>query len=122
MTNNKDITIEELEELADRYFHGVENYNCAEAVLAIASARGIDCKNKIPMAGAWGGGRSEYGYCGALYAALSITPEEEKEAATEKFRAAIGNIHCRDIRKANKCTCQDCVIQGCKLVLCKEES
>ncbi len=100
---------EEIEKLVDRYFHGKENYNCAQSVLCIVKEKNSLNKIDIDTASAWGGGRSPDGLCGALYALLSQTPKEQHEKIISEFKSKVGSIKCREIRKANTTSCKECV-------------
>lgn len=108
---------EDLKKLTDRYFHGKENYNCAQSVLQIAHDTIESDLNNLVNAANWGGGRTEKGYCGALYAALSLTPEDKHAAIIAEFKENVGAILCRDIRATGKTSCPQCVIQACKCLL-----
>ena len=103
-------------QLAARYFHGQEGYNCAQAVLAISHELIGTTDNNISQATAWGGGRAENGYCGALYGALSLCPQEMHQEIIDEFNKRVGATRCREIRPNGLKPCQECVAIGSELV------
>ena len=103
-------------QLAARYFQGQEGYNCAQAVLAISHELIGTTDNNISQATAWGGGRAENGYCGALYGALSLCPQEMHQEIIDEFNKRVGATRCREIRPYGLKPCQECVAIGSELV------
>ncbi len=79
-------------------------YNCAQAV---ALAFGRD--DLLGPMQSCGGGRAPDGLCGALYAALSVAPEDRSERIKTSFQKATGSLLCREIRPAGKVSCLECV-------------
>ncbi|MGI6680889.1 MAG: C-GCAxxG-C-C family (seleno)protein [Bdellovibrionota bacterium] len=114
------------QKLITKYFRGHEGYNCAQTVLKVLS---IECNNfnitdsSINEAKAFGGGRAESGYCGALFGALSALDNKEiANKLIEKFKTEIGNLTCKEIRKENKKSCKDCVSCALKFFLDDENT
>jgi hypothetical protein len=97
-------------EKALRYFRGVEQYNCAQAILkAFQDEYGIPQK-KIDEFAAFGGGRAKEGVCGALFAGQEIFDEDTRKQSLERaFSNAAGSSKCREIRKMNQLSCGECV-------------
>ncbi len=93
---------------AAEFFRGSEGYNCAQAVIAAWNELyGTD--HDVVFHQQHGGGRAEDGLCGALYAALQISPEHE-EALKKVFADKAGALKCRQIRQAGAFSCKDCVM------------
>ncbi len=87
-----------------------ERLNCAQSV-----ARGfqelLDVDDDIiKELSNKGGGKAQDGQCGALFSALELTDNEShKDRITEFFLNEAGSQKCREIRKANKLSCAECV-------------
>ena len=80
-------------------------FNCAQALMMGAGHP----ERKDEMA-ACGGGRAPGGMCGALYAALQLTPAERHEALIAAFKARVGATTCREIKgAATPVPCAQCV-------------
>ncbi|MFP4472868.1 MAG: C-GCAxxG-C-C family (seleno)protein [Candidatus Omnitrophota bacterium] len=93
-----------------RYFHGKEGYNCAQAVLKIMQKSGMSVPSEdVEAMSRCGGGRAPEGLCGALYAALEITPPERRAELGAAFEQAVGSRYCREIRRGKMAPCRDCV-------------
>ena len=94
------------------YFCGVPRmYNCAQAVAAGAGA--LDRVSGFAQAG---GGRAPGGMCGALYAALSLIPEDgKKKEAEAEFLKEAGFVCCRDLKAAGV-PCTRCVELASRLL------
>jgi Putative redox-active protein (C_GCAxxG_C_C) len=103
-------------EQVDRYFHGVEKYNCAQALLKIMEAKFPAKAELIPIFKAFGGGRAPEGLCGALYGALELTPESEHLSLRNKFCEVAGSEKCSGIKNLNKLSCPCCVEVAVDLV------
>ena len=73
-----------MEEKAKSLFHGVEKYNCAQAVLAAYKDKVNVSQETIDEFKAYGGGRVPTGYCGALHAALYLTQGDKAMEAKLK--------------------------------------
>ena len=56
-----------------------------------------------------GGGRAPGGRCGALHAALRITPEDKHEDIIQGFVAETGSELCKEIKTVCKTPCTKCV-------------
>lgn len=87
-----------------------EKKNCAQSILVgFRDACGVP-DTDIDAARSAGGGRAEGGLCGALYAALQLSGENEtKETLQQQFIEKAGSERCRDIRQLKKLSCEECV-------------
>lgn len=87
-----------------------EQLNCAQSVLrAFQPQHGI-AETEIHQARRLGGGRAEGGLCGALYAALRLAgPQADSQRLRADFVAAAGAEKCREIRRAARLSCAECV-------------
>lgn len=83
-------------------------YNCAQSVAAAAEA-GTETVAKLAAAG---GGRAKGGCCGALFAALLLTPSEAHDALKREFQARAGALTCREIKQIHHFPCTECVKLG----------
>ena len=81
-----------------------KTHNCAQAVAA-----GCGRDDLVESLKVCGGGKAPEGYCGALYAALLLSPKELHPALKETFRNKVGSEFCREIRAAGKTPCVKCV-------------
>jgi hypothetical protein len=98
-----------MKERAIEYFHGAERDNCAQAVHRSLNKFNRDQAHTIcELAGA-GGGRAPGGLCGALYAAKQVLPEDRKAELRAYFEKHAGAVHCREIRRASRMSCRECV-------------
>ena len=92
------------------YFRGEHRYNCAQAVLkayALLVGLGDSCLDRFSR---FGSGRAPEGECGALFAAKAILQDHSaKQKTEEEFVHAAGSKNCRDIRKSQRFTCEQCV-------------
>jgi hypothetical protein len=79
-------------------------HNCAQAVAA-----GTGHEELSAELAACGGGRAPGGMCGALYAALRVTPESAHEGIKKAFEAAVGSTLCRQIKGVCHTPCEKCV-------------
>ena len=87
-------------------------HNCAQAVAAGAGEEELSAELKC-----CGGGKAPEGRCGALYAALRLTPEECHSEVLQRFKAAAGSEFCREIKAGNPpFSCAECVRTGAELV------
>jgi hypothetical protein len=87
-----------------------EHLNCAQSVLrGFQEQTGIS-QETVDEARSLGGGRAFEGRCGALYAALELTPSPEVKASLiDTFIKQAGSDKCREIKKLGKFKCIDCV-------------
>ena len=92
------------------HFRGKQRYNCAQAVLkAFAPSVGLEdtCLEQFSH---FGRGQAPEGECGALFAAKSVFQDLiTKQEIEKEFVLAAGSRKCRDIRKGQKFTCEQCV-------------
>ncbi len=87
-------------------------HNCAQAVASGAGDEALSDAMKL-----CGGGKAPLGRCGALHAALELTPESVHEKLIADFSAAAGAETCREIKNAvSPFPCAECVRLGAKLV------
>ena len=93
---------------ATSYFHGKEGYNCAQAILKAFQDRYNVSNEMIEQYKQYGGGRAEGGTCGALYAALALASDDQKQMIKTIFEQAANNTLCEEI-KDKTLSCQDCV-------------
>ena len=87
-------------------------HNCAQAVAAGAGDDLLAEEMKT-----CGGGKAPLGRCGALHAALVLTPETSHEQLIKEFVQKAGAETCREIKSA-ACPypCPECVRLGDELV------
>ena len=102
---------------AKALYHGVEKFNCAQAVLkAFEKEHGVS-ESDIQTASKAGGGRAEDGLCGALHSARKlVSGGAELERLEGAFEAQTGALKCREIRKLGRLNCKECVALSAKLV------
>lgn len=87
-------------------------HNCAQAVAAGAGDETLSAELQ-----SCGGGRAPGGRCGALHAALLLTPEDSHAELINRFCAAAGAETCREIKAGNPpYPCAECVRTGAELV------
>ena len=110
MTNSSKSKVLEKNRAISFFHRKPENYNCAQAILlAFQEEFNID-DEKVHVFKAFGGGRAPKGYCGALYAALSLDlPQEVKNEIESKFIQAARFITCREIKINKTLSCIECV-------------
>ena len=87
-------------------------HNCAQAV-----AEGCGNKELALMMSPCGGGKAPEGRCGALHAALAMTPESVHETLIAEFVAVAKAPDCRSIKgQASPTSCAECVRIAAELV------
>ncbi|MBN2686265.1 MAG: C_GCAxxG_C_C family protein [Pontiellaceae bacterium] len=91
------------------HFRGPERYNCAQSVYRSLEKHQEVPAEKVSALASAGSGRAPEGLCGALYAAKLVLSEDRKTELRGWFEENGGSIHCREIRKARKMSCRDCV-------------
>lgn len=79
-------------------------HNCAQAVVDGCGGT----TEQVEAMATFGGGRAPEGYCGALYGALTLCPEQENEIKAD-FKAACGALTCKEIKTLTKTPCPECV-------------
>jgi len=89
-----------------------KTHNCAQAVAA-----GCGRDDLVEALKANGGGKAPEGRCGALHAALLLSPMEKHDELKEAFKDTAGSEFCKEIRSAGKTPCVRCVEIGAELVL-----
>lgn len=95
---------------ASARFHGVENYNCAQAVLKFFEDHTAASQEKIKEFKQFGGGRAPAGVCGAIYAAARIMNNEKlTDELKERFKQEAGSLGCREIKAVGRLSCAGCV-------------
>ena len=87
-------------------------HNCAQAVAAGAG------NDELAQAmSVCGGGKATLGRCGALHAALMLTPENNHSALIAEFVQHAGAETCREIKAAEQpFPCAECVRLAAELV------
>jgi hypothetical protein len=92
-----------------------ERLNCAQSVLHAYHKVSGDTTIPLLDMKAFGGGRAPGGLCGALHTACTVVPEK---AASLKARFAeiTGSVLCREIREANRHSCEVCVSESAQLL------
>jgi len=93
-----------------QHYHANHLGNCAQSVgAAWANAHKKDIDEVTQRFAACGGGRAEGGLCGAIYAAITLHPEQ-KDKILEKFKAETGGfVNCKEIRPLKVTSCNECV-------------
>lgn len=96
--------------IAEELYHGKEGYNCAQAILKTFQQEFKVAESTIIEASEKGRGRAEGGKCGALYAALELAKtKEQQHKLNYAFMTNGASLSCKEIRKARKMTCKECV-------------
>jgi hypothetical protein len=89
--------------------------NCAQSVLhayqTVYGSTTISLADLKPL----GGGRSPGGLCGALHAACALVPDKA-ETLKRRFAEKAGSTVCRELRRANRYACEDCVSHAAELL------
>ncbi len=85
--------------------------NCAQAV-----CHGAGRDELIEDMVGCGGGKVADGICGALYAAQCLIPEQHREQLTRDFIQLNGACRCRELKGAQRVSCQDCVSRAATLL------
>jgi hypothetical protein len=92
-----------------------EQLNCAQSVLygyqQVTGDTGISIASLKPF----GGGRAPEGLCGAIYSACLVAPDAANDLK-ENFSKVIGSAFCRQIREANRHSCDVCVSRASELL------
>lgn len=97
-----------MREKAMAYFHGVEGFNCCQALLK-AFQNSHDVSEQVILdAKRFGGGRAPDNVCGALFALHMMAPNNVNET-TDAFRQEVGSHLCREIRGNKLRSCRACV-------------
>ena len=78
--------------------------NCAQAVAA-----GCGRAELVGELASCGGGRAPEGRCGALHAAMMISPRENRESIRQAFIAENGSEFCRELKTVHRVPCEKCV-------------
>jgi hypothetical protein len=95
-----------------------EKLNCAQSVLRAFQSHRTIHEDDILRARHLGGGRADAGLCGALYAALQLADEPSiKQKVREAFVSDAGSDKCREIRRAARIPCVECVRLATHLVV-----
>lgn len=95
-----------------------ERLNCSQSVLrAFQECRQIS-EAEITAAQRHGGGRAENGICGALHAALRLADAPAVRAQLQDgFVTHAGATTCREIRRAGRLPCLECVRLAARLLV-----
>ena len=105
-----EITSSDLDRAAAVFHQPPHHANCAQSV-AILSGR----EDLVPGLAACGGGRAPEGLCGALHAALILSPAVKRDEIIAAFRSAAGATTCRELKGVVKTPCVNCVAIGAAL-------
>ena len=99
-----------------RFFHGIEGYNCAQAVIKIHDHTDT-LEHVIQELNTKGGGRAPHGMCGALYSALEMANDDDKKQyIREEFVNQNGSENCRELKRVHHTPCEQCVESACRLL------
>ena len=90
-------------------------FNCAQTVMRIIEDEDAISAKKIEKAKQHGGGNAPEELCEALYAVLQYLPKEDRCKFRKAFQKSIGSEKCKDIRKENKFSCQECIKKAMEL-------
>lgn len=96
---------------ASAYFHDEEhNWNCAQSILKAHQALADLTDEELELHyRSKGGGRAEGGLCGAIYAAMQLTPEALQPRLLERFAARTGGLTCRELKGRCGRSCRELV-------------
>lgn len=84
--------------------------NCAQSVLYAFQPRRAIAEAEIVRARSLGGGRADNGRCGALHAALHLAEDTvSRERLRTVFVESAGSEKCREIKRAGRVPCVECV-------------
>ena len=87
-------------------------HNCAQAVAEGCGRGDLTCAMKV-----CGGGKAPLGRCGALHAALELTPKECHKELIAEFTASAKAEDCASIKaQEHPLPCAECVRLGAELV------
>ncbi len=96
----------------------LERLNCAQSVLRAFQAPGQPCGETVRAASTAGHGLAAGGLCGALYVARQLAGTEvARERISSEFAAATGSTRCREIRRAGRVPCVECVRLATRLLV-----
>lgn len=82
-------------------------YSCAQTIYA-SFAKEIT-EEKLAYYKSISGGRCEGGFCGALFAARDLVPENQRANLDDFFAKNAGALTCKEIKTNAKTPCIDCV-------------
>jgi len=98
-----------------------EPFNCAQSVAEACKEIFNLPLNISESYSDLGGGKAPEGYCGSLYAAITIlnmTDKSDKVESVKKyFLDNAGSVLCKEIRLNKKMSCLDCVTQSVECLL-----
>lgn len=87
-----------------------ERKSCAESILTAFQDHLPVSEDDLRASVALGRGRAPGGVCGALEAALRLSPSPDTHARIrERFVAQAGSDKCREIRHGRTASCVECV-------------
>ena len=84
-------------------------FNCAQTIMKIIEDHYNIPSENIENAKKYGGGNAPYGMCGALHALLRYLPQKDHEQVRSSFKDHIGSEKCKEIRKDQKFSCEECI-------------
>lgn len=91
-------------------------YSCAQTIYA---AFGGTDKSRLAYYKENSGGRAPENMCGALFAALELAPESERQAISASFAERVGSTKCREIKALHKTPCEECVLAAAEILKSK---
>ncbi|MGO8704019.1 MAG: C-GCAxxG-C-C family (seleno)protein [Candidatus Brocadiia bacterium] len=87
-----------------------EGLNCAQSILRAFQEECDIPEETVREARRFGGGRALEGRCGALHAACELSGDEAARDRLRKgFAAKAMSERCREIRKSNAFSCEQCI-------------
>ena len=103
-------------------FYTSRRGNCAQSAASTWSSDELQNSEFQDGLAAFGHGKAPDGICGALFAALLVVEDAEKEQIRDKFMNLSGGYaKCREIRKEGQISCAQCVeiaaglLEECKI-------
>lgn len=95
-----------------------ERLNCAQSVLRAFQPHPKIRDEDVLEAKHHGGGRADQGLCGALHAALKLTDDPAgRQHLRDAFITEAGSDKCREIRRAGRIPCSECVRLSARLLV-----
>ncbi len=102
---------------AVKFYKGLEQYNCAQAVLKSFEEHHEVTQRSIRKYSSYGSGEARGGVCGALFAARSlIKNRKHKKEFTRRFQEEVGTILCAEIMQFGYLSCAGCIYIAHKIV------
>ena len=99
--------------------NGAKRLNCAQSVAGVFLDKGLLTENEFSGLASCGFGRAPNGYCGSLFASLTLMEKIDAgkiDGLKDEFMAYAGSLNCKEIRAARKATCLQTVVKSVELV------